>query len=114
MADVKECRADPAPLHLKIAIYHHKHAEKGHMMPLQLSDMKMVLMPRLCLLTQLDLEGLYKFNAPQIRELTRPNTEEYWRVVLRDQLPEDMDIKGALKVYYNFKVQTALSSSNMG
>jgi hypothetical protein len=35
---------------------------------LQLSDMKMVLMPRLNLLTQLDPEGLYEFNAPQMRE----------------------------------------------
>ncbi len=29
MADVMECRADPAPLHLKIVIYHHKRVEEG-------------------------------------------------------------------------------------
>ncbi len=45
-------------------------------MPLQLSDMKMVLMPRLLLLTQLDPEGLYESNAPQMRELIRPHAEE--------------------------------------
>ena len=73
-------------------------------MQLQLSDMKMVLMPRLLLLTQLDLEGLYEFNAPQMRELIRPHAEEYRPVVLRDQLPEDMDVKGTLKVYLNFKL----------
>ncbi len=33
MADVMECRVDTAPLHMKIAIYHHKHAEEGHVMP---------------------------------------------------------------------------------
>jgi hypothetical protein len=99
MADVIKCGADPASLHLKIEIYHHKRAEEGHTMPLQLSDMKMVLMPRLRLLTQLDPEGLYEFNAPQMRELIRPHAEEFRRVVLTDQLPEDMDVKGALKVY---------------
>jgi hypothetical protein len=75
MADVMQCRADPAPLHLKIAIYHHKRAEEGHAMPLQQSDMKMLLMPRLRLLTQLDSEGLYEFNAPQMRELIRTHAE---------------------------------------
>ncbi len=76
-------------------------------MPLQLSDMKMVLMPRPCFLTQLDPEGLHKFNTPQMRELIRPHTEENRHVVLRDQLPEDMDVKGALKVYRNFKLLQA-------
>ncbi len=76
-------------------------------MPLQPSDMKLMLMPRLRLLTQLDPEGLYEFNAPQMRELIRPHAEEYTqyrRIVLKDHLPEDMDVKGALKVYRNFKL----------
>ncbi len=68
MAEVMKCGPDLAPLHLKIVIYHHKRVEAGHAMPLQLSDMKVVLMPRLRLLTQLDPEGLYEFNAPQMRE----------------------------------------------
>ncbi len=42
--------------------------------------MKVVLMPRLRLLTQLDQEGLYEFNAPQMREFIRPHAEEYRRV----------------------------------
>ncbi len=50
---------------------------------------------------------MYEFNAPQMRELIRPHAEEYRRVVLRDQLPEDMDVKGALKVYRNFKLLPA-------
>jgi hypothetical protein len=64
-------------------------------------------MPRLRLLTQLDPEGLYELNATQMRELTRPHVEEYRRVVLKDQLPEDMDVKDALKVYSNFKLLLA-------
>ncbi len=67
-------------------------------MQLQLSDMKMVLMPRLCLLTQLDPEGLYEFNAPQMRELIRHNAEEYRCVVLKDQLPEDMDVSRSIAI----------------
>jgi hypothetical protein len=110
MADVMECGADPTPLHLKIAIYHHKRMEAGDAMPLKLSDMKEVLMPRLRLLTQLDPDGLYEFNAPQMRELIRPHADEYQRVVLRDQLPEGMDVKGALKVYRNFKLLRAAPS----
>jgi hypothetical protein len=75
----------------------HKYAEEGHAMPLQLSDMKVVLMPRLCLLTKLDTDGLYEFNTPQMRKLIRlrPHAEEYRRIVLRDQLPVDIDVKGA-------------------
>jgi hypothetical protein len=76
-------------------------------MQLQLSDMKMVLMPRLRLLTQLDPEGPYEFNTPQMLELIRPHAEEYRRIVLKDQLQEDMDVKGALKVYRNFKLLRA-------
>ncbi len=73
-------------------------------MQLQLSDMKVVLMPGLRLLTQLDLDGLYNFNAPQMLESITPHAEEYRHVVLRDQLLADMDAKGALKVYSNFKL----------
>ncbi len=83
-------------------------------MPFQLSDLKVVLMPtgRLCLFNQLDPD---EFNrcAPQMLALIRPHADEYRRVVLRDQLPADMDVKGALKVYRNFR-QTAPSRSNMG
>jgi hypothetical protein len=104
MADVMECRADTEPLHMKIAIYHHKRAEEGHAMLLQLSDMKVVLTPGLRLLTQLDPDGLYNFNAPQMLESIRTHADEYMHVVLGDQLLADMDAKGALKVYSNFKL----------
>ncbi len=40
MADAMECGADTAPLHMMIVTRHHKRAEEGHAMQLQLSDMK--------------------------------------------------------------------------
>jgi hypothetical protein len=73
-------------------------------MQLQLSNTKMVLIPRLCLLTQLDPGGMYAFNEPQMQELIRPHAEGCRRCLLKDQLLEDMDVKGALKVYHNFKL----------
>ncbi len=76
-------------------------------MQLQLSDMKVVHMPRLRLLTQPDPDGLYEFNAPRMRESIRLHAKEYRRFVLRDQLQEDMDVKGAPKVYHNVKVLQA-------
>jgi hypothetical protein len=66
---------------MKIVIYHHKRAEEGHAMQLQLSDLTVVLMPRLRLLTQLDPDGLYEFNVPQMLALIIPHAEEYRRVV---------------------------------
>jgi hypothetical protein len=63
MAGVMECRANTAPRHMKIALYHQKRLEEGHTMQLQLSYMKVVFMPRLRLLTQLDPDGLYEFNV---------------------------------------------------
>jgi hypothetical protein len=104
MADVLECRADTVLLHVKIAISHHERTREGHAMQLQLSDLKMVLLPRLCLLTQVDPDGQYEFNAPQMPALIRQYAEEYRRIVLREQLPADMDVKGAIKVYNNFKL----------
>jgi hypothetical protein len=42
-----------------------------------------------------------------MQALIRPHAEEYRRVVLRDQLPADMDVKAALKVHRNFKLLLA-------
>ena len=110
MAEVMECGADTAPLHMKIAIYHHQRAETGDQLPLALEDVKTVLMPRQRLFNLVDPDGDYEFNAPQMRRLIRPYAEEYTRVVLRDQLPPGMTVKEAIKVYKNFKLFTAKPS----
>jgi hypothetical protein len=107
MAEVMEFGAETAPLHMEITLSHHKRARTRTKLALQLSDLKVVLMPSLRLLTILDPDGEYEFNAPQMRVLLRPYAKEYRRVVLRDQLPADMDVQGALKVYRDFKVLCA-------
>jgi hypothetical protein len=61
-------------------------------------------MPRRRLFTQLDLEGRFEYNAPQMQALIRPYAKEYKRVALKDQIPVNMNVKGAIKVYYNFKL----------
>jgi hypothetical protein len=74
-------------------------------MSFQLSDLKVVLMPtgRLRLFNQLDPDEFNR-DAPQMLALIRPHAKEYRSVVVRDQLPADKDVKGALKVYCNFKL----------
>ena len=72
------------------------------------SDWKTVLMPRRHHLTQLDLEGKFNSNAPRMRDMIRPYAEEYKRVVLKDQIQANMDVKGEIKAYHNFKLPHAL------
>ena len=67
-----------------------------------------MLMPRRHHLTQLDLEGKFNSNAPRMRDMIRPYAEEYKRVVLKDQIQANMDVKGEIKAYHNFKLPHAL------
>ncbi len=67
VAEVLECGADNAPLHIKIALSHHERARDGHKLQIELSELKTVLMPRLRLPTH--PEGRFKYNAPQMQEL---------------------------------------------
>ena len=46
-----------APLHLKVLAYHRNCVAAGQALPLQLFDLKTVLMPRQLLLTKLDPRG---------------------------------------------------------
>jgi hypothetical protein len=92
------------PLHIKIALSHHERARDGHKLQIELSDLKTVLVPRRRLLTQLDPEGRFEYNALQMRELIRQYAKEYKRVVIKGQIPANMDVKGAIKVYRNFKL----------
>ena len=110
IAEVMECGTDATPLHMKIAMYHHERAQRGDKLPIELAEVKEVLMPRLRLLKLVDPDGEYEFNAPQMRRLIKPHAEEYKRVVLKDQLPPGMTVKEALKVYGNFKLLTGRPS----
>ena len=107
MVEVMECGATMAPLHLKVEAYHLHRAQTGDGMPLRLSDVKTVLMPRKRLFKRLDPDGEHEFNAPKMRALIAPHAEQYKRIVLEDKLPPGMDVKGALDVYKNFKLLRA-------
>ena len=62
-------------------------------MPLRLSDVKTVLMPRKRLFKRLDPDGEHEFNAPKMRALIAQHAEQYKRIVLEDKLPLGMDVK---------------------
>ena len=57
MEQVMESGRPRAPLHLKVLAYHHYLAEQGEAPPLELLDLKTVLMPRQWLLKKLDPAG---------------------------------------------------------
>ncbi len=40
MAEVMECRADNAPLHIKIMLSHHERARDGYKLQIELSELK--------------------------------------------------------------------------
>ncbi len=109
MAEVLGCEADNAPFHIKIALSHHKCARHGHKLQIKLSELT-VFMPRRRLLTQLDQEGRFEYNATQMRELIRQYAEECERVVLKDQIQANMDVNGTIKVYCNFKLLSSAPS----
>jgi hypothetical protein len=90
-------------LNIKIALSHHERARDGHKLRIELLELKTMLMPRRHLLSQLDQEGSFEYNALQM-ELIRQYAKEYKRVVLKDQIQANMDVKGAIKVYRNFKL----------
>jgi hypothetical protein len=74
---------DNAPLHIKIALSHHERTRHEHKLRIELSELKTAFMTRQRLLTQLDPEGRFEYNAPQMRELIRQYAEEYKRNVLK-------------------------------
>ncbi len=72
----------------------------GCAMQLKLCFLKTVLMSRLKLPRKLDPSGL--LNVLQLLEMLSPHFHAYKRLVVQDQITADMDIKEAMKIYYNF------------
>ena len=100
MEQVMESGRPRAPLHLKVLAYHHDLAEQGEAPPLELLDLKTVLMPRQWLLKKLDPAGT--LSVPALRMILEPHVHEYADVVLRARGPPGLTVKTALNIYKKF------------
>ena len=74
-----------APLHLKVLAYHHDLVEQGEAPPLELLDLKTVLMPRQWLLKKLDPDGT--LTVPALMMILEQHMREYADVVLKSREP---------------------------
>ena len=88
------------PLHLKVLAYHHDRIAEGEALPLELLDLKTVLMPRQWFLNKLDPHG--SLTVPQLRMILEPQMLMYKAVVLNGNEPPRMTVKKALNIYKKF------------
>ena len=73
----------------------------GEQLPLELHELKSVLMPRQWWLRKLDPDGL--LTVPELRQKLEPHVRMYKAVVLRiGHEPPDLDVKQALRIYQKF------------
>ena len=72
---VMESGTAKSPLRLKIVAYHDDRLREGATLPLELLELKQVLMPRQWFLKQLDPKG--ELSVPELLELLRPHMLEY-------------------------------------
>ena len=98
-----------AQLHLKVLAYHRNRVAAGQALPLQLLDLKTVLMPRQWFLTKLDP----KSNLPvaDLRAMLEPHMLAYKNLVLLDTVNPGMHVKKAMNIYKKFHF---LSHAYMG
>ncbi len=91
-----ESRTAKSPLHLKIVAYHDDCLREGATLPLELLELKQVLMPRQWFLK--------KLSVPELRDLLRPRMLAYRALVLLDHVEPGMTVKKALAVYRKWHV----------
>jgi hypothetical protein len=91
--------APSTALHLRVSTYHNDLKRDGGKVPLQVADIKSVLMPRQAFLRKLDPTG--KLPIAQLRAIMAPHAAAFRRLVV-DNIDNGEDIKQALKIYYNF------------
>ena len=90
-----------ALLHLKVLAYHSDRIAEREMLPLDLLDLKTVLMPRQWFLEKLDPDG--SLTVPELRMILEPHVRDYKAVVLRHgQEPPGLTVKKALGIYKKF------------
>jgi hypothetical protein len=99
---VMESGTAKSPLHLKIVAYHDDRLREGATLPLELLELKQVLMPRQWFLKQLDPKG--ELSVPELRDLLRPHMLEYRALILLDHVEPGMTVKKALSIYRKWHV----------
>ena len=98
-----------AQLHLKVLAYHHDRIAQRDKLPLELHEIKAVLMLRQWWLEKLDPHGL--LTVPELRQKLEPHVRVYKAVVLRiGHEPAGMDVKKALRIYQKFHLISRQSS----
>jgi hypothetical protein len=99
---VMESGTAKSPLHLKIVAYHDDRLREGATLPLELLDLKQVLMPRQWFLNKLDPRG--ELLIPELQDLLRPHMVAYRALVLIDNVEPGMTVKKALDIYRKWHV----------
>ena len=101
MEKVMESGRARMPLHLKVLAYHHDRTVKREKLPLEVHELKQVLMPRQWWLDKLDPDG--SLSVEELREKLEPHVRAYKAVVLRiGHEPPGLDVKKALRIYQKF------------
>jgi hypothetical protein len=91
--------APSTALHLRVSAYHDDLKQSGGKVPLQVADIKSVLMPTTSFLRKLDPTG--KLPIARLRALMAPHAAAFRRLVVNN-IDNGEDIKQALKIYDNF------------
>ena len=96
MEEIMECWNRSTQLHLKIVVYHAYAIRAGDAIPIELLELKTVLMPRQWLLYKLDPDC--ELPVPQLLERLEPNVLEYRALVVMDRVEPCMKVKKALRI----------------
>ena len=102
LEEVMVSGAPKAPLHLKILAKHEDNKAAGEDFILQLSDLRLVLMPRQWLLNKLDPD--YKLSVDQLRAQLEDDMTEYKALVVEDWLDPNYNVKDVMRIYRRFNM----------
>jgi hypothetical protein len=100
MEEIMECWPRTLPLHLKIAAWQGDQRRMGYAPPLDLSELKTILLPRQALLKKLDPTG--ELSVPKVRAQLEPLVRQYERLIIQDRVDGGTQRKDALKIYKYF------------
>jgi hypothetical protein len=89
-------------LHLKIVAHHNDRVREGAALPLELLELKQVLMPRQRFLNKLDPRS--NLLVTELRDLLRQHMLECKALVLLDHVDPGMTVMKALSIYKKLHV----------